>query len=271
MNMTAKTGIQEKKETAASEKDTGKFDMDVGKPAHLTINVEKNMKRSVVNTNEKLKELDIVLEEYSKLDYLEIMNSDSEMDVVKRIIVKRNAELTIHKIVVGSKNKLSHTTIELWENSTLKVMNLFLASGQKQEHEMTIIHKGRGSHSELYNKGLLSSADMMLTGLIRIERFAEESVGIQKSDMLILKDSKAISLPNLEIQNNNVVCNHSASITRIDEEKLFYLQSRGIDLLEAKEMMINSFIHKTLEDLSENKKERIMPMLQEKVSKMMAE
>jgi Fe-S cluster assembly protein SufD len=243
----------------------------MGKPEMLTINVEKGMKRSVTNTNEKLRELDIVCYDDSKLEYLEIMDSDSEISVVKNVTLGRNAEMTIHRIVVGAKNKFSQTTIELGENSTLKVMNLFFANGQKQEHTMNIIHKGRGSKSELQNRGLLSSADMLLNGLIRIERFAEGAEGSQKSDMLILKDSKAISLPNLEIMNNEVRCSHSSSITQLDDEKMFYLQSRGIGEREAKEMMINAFIGRTLDALSEDKKEILLSMLSEKVSRMMVD
>ncbi len=262
----------ERNESVAKNKfDINKFNVNIGQPELLTINVEKGMTRSVVNTNDKLKELDIICDDNSKLNYLEIMDSNNEMNVVKRIIIKKNAEVVIHKIVVGSKNKSTNTTIEIGENSTIKVMNLFLANGQKQEHKVSIIHKGKNSKSELHNRGLLSSADMMLTGLVRIERFAENAEGMQKSDMLILKDSKAISLPNLEILNNNVKCNHSSSITQIADEKLFYLQSRGISEIDAKEMMINAFIHKSLETLSVDKLEMLLPMLSQKVSKMMEE
>ena len=55
-------------------------------------------------------------------------------------------------------------------------------------------------------------------------------------------EAHAISTPKLEIENDDVQCHHGAAVSRIDDEKMFYLQSKGIDVVAAKKMLIRAFL-----------------------------
>jgi Fe-S cluster assembly protein SufD len=107
---------------------------------------------------------------------------------------------------------------------------------------------------------------MNLKGLIKIEENADESQGYQKSDLLILNDSTAVSIPDLEIKNNNVKCSHGSSISRLDREKIFYLETRGLDEKSAKDVMINAFLSSILENLEEDEKGKLNKLITAKLA-----
>ena len=78
--------------------------------------------------------------------------------------------------------------------------------------------------------------------MIKINPLATNCEGYQKDDTLLLSENaRADVVPNLEIANNEVKCSHGATITQIDEEKLFYMMSRGLDEKNAKKTMIEGF------------------------------
>jgi len=66
----------------------------------------------------------------------------------------------------------------------------------------------------------------------------------EKIKMLNINNGKSSVLPNMFINTKNVIANHSVSITDIDEDYLFYLNSKGIDNNKAKELIINGFLNK---------------------------
>ncbi|MFA6073652.1 MAG: SufD family Fe-S cluster assembly protein [Candidatus Woesearchaeota archaeon] len=213
----------------------------------------------------------------------------SKSELTQTLIVKENEIKTIVvdgskkentnlKINCDKKSKLNYyfinfgentnTVVELEEESEIKMINIILLNNQKEQHDIKIIHRGKKSRSYLENKVILSESETRINGLIRIEKTAEDAEGYQKTDVLILKNSKAISVPDLEIENNQVKCTHSSSISRIDAEKIFYLQSRGLRKEEAIELIITSFIESSLYDLEEKQKEELMTMANHKIKQM---
>ena len=92
----------------------------------------------------------------------------------------------------------------------------------------------------------------IIKGLIKIGPDANSSNGYQKSDVLLLdKTSRAISLPDLKIHNDDVKCSHGSTITRIDAEKIFYLKSRGISSSEAQALIIEGLYDEILLDVND--------------------
>lgn len=93
-------------------------------------------------------------------------------------------------------------------------------------------------------KGIVSGgAKVKLKGTVRIDVGAAGSDSFLAMKLLMLDDkSMAIAEPELEIENNEVKASHSASVGRIDEEQLFYLESRGVEKKEAEKLIINGFL-----------------------------
>ena len=79
--------------------------------------------------------------------------------------------------------------------------------------------------------------------LIDIRANAFNAVGHQKEETLLLSPNAQISsVPDLEIANNEVSCSHGVSTTTIDDESLFYFQSRGMDTETAKQAILHGHL-----------------------------
>lgn len=94
----------------------------------------------------------------------------------------------------------------------------------------------------LYKGGLKDSSRIVWKGMIRVEPEAQKTDAYQKNDSLILSEnSRADSIPGLEIEANDVRCTHGATAGPVDEEMVFYLRSRGIKKDEAVRLIVEGF------------------------------
>lgn len=93
-------------------------------------------------------------------------------------------------------------------------------------------------------KGVVrGGARVKIKGLVKIAEGAKQSDSFLSMKLLLLDDkSMAVAEPELEILNNEVKASHSASVGRIDEEQLFYLETRGINRAEAENLIIKGFL-----------------------------
>ena len=100
-------------------------------------------------------------------------------------------------------------------------------------------------------KGAVSdSSRAIYTGLIRIEPEAADVNAFQTNRTLKLSDEAwAESVPNLEIENNDVKCSHASAVGPIDAEQKFYLESRGVPDEIAEALVVKGFFADVLEDL----------------------
>lgn len=88
-----------------------------------------------------------------------------------------------------------------------------------------------------------NGADLQIDGLIKIPSSAKNTESFLDIRVLLLDDkSHADVRPQLEIESNEVKASHAASISPIDPEQLFYLQSRGLDEESAKKLIVTGFL-----------------------------
>jgi Fe-S cluster assembly protein SufD len=108
------------------------------------------------------------------------------------------------------------------------------------------------NESKQVYKGILDDeAQGVFQGKIQIVPDAQQVSGDQLSRSLLLSDRASVSVkPELEIHADDVKCSHGASSGELDEDALFYLQSRGIDEKSARKMLIDAFLADVLEEIS---------------------
>jgi Fe-S cluster assembly protein SufD len=106
-------------------------------------------------------------------------------------------------------------------------------------------HMAPNSLSDLLIKGVFfDHSRFVYEGLIRLEKEGQKSHAYQKNQNLILsKNSFIDSRPFLEILANDVFCTHGSTTGRLNPEQILYLQSRGIPLKKAEEVLTNGFIN----------------------------
>ena len=127
----------------------------------------------------------------------------------------------------------------------LKVVGRFhLTGNQVGRWDIEIIHAAPATISKTDVKGVVDgSGRAFVNGIIKVlpaaagtEAFLEERI------LLVSENAKAEATPNLEIETDEVHCSHAATIGKIDAEAIFYLQSRGIKLDQAKAMIAEGFL-----------------------------
>jgi Fe-S cluster assembly protein SufD len=124
---------------------------------------------------------------------------------------------------------------------------------QHFDHRSIQDHVGNGTASDLLYKGALKDASRAVyTGTVVIEKGAHRVDAYQTNRNVLLSDrAKADSVPNLEILTNDPVrCGHAASVGPVDENAMFYLQSRGIPPEEAERLIVFGFFREVLDRIA---------------------
>jgi len=116
-----------------------------------------------------------------------------------------------------------------------------------------MIHTGDKSTSNMKTRSvMLDKSSGNYEGLIRIDPNAAGCDAYQKEDTLLLSpDATMHATPNLEISNEDVRCSHGVSLSRIDDEKLFYITSRGLKKAEATNLIIHGFFDEILDRMGD--------------------
>ncbi len=132
-------------------------------------------------------------------------------------------------------------------------------SGKGAESDLTAVYFGDGSQmldfrtlqdhdapntrSDLLFKGAVEdTAQSVYSGLIRIRQHAQKSNAYQTNRNLVLTEgAEAKSVPNLEIEADDVKCSHASTVGPIDEEQLYYLATRGVPPDEAERLVVLGF------------------------------
>lgn len=112
-------------------------------------------------------------------------------------------------------------------------------------------HVAPDTTSNLLYKGVVAgSARSIYTGLIRVRPDARGTNAFQTNRNLKLSDDAwAESVPNLEIENNDVKCSHASTVGPVDEEQRFYLESRGVPTDEAERLIVAGFLGEVLANI----------------------
>lgn len=112
-------------------------------------------------------------------------------------------------------------------------------------------HRAPDTSSNLLFKGAVADrSHSVYTGLIRIRPDARGTNAFQTNRNLKLSDDAwAESVPNLEIENNDVHCSHASTVGPIDEDQRFYLESRGVPTPVAERLIVGGFFDEVLDDL----------------------
>ncbi|MBU0598376.1 SufD family Fe-S cluster assembly protein [Patescibacteria group bacterium] len=85
-----------------------------------------------------------------------------------------------------------------------------------------------------------------INGLIKIDKKAQQVDSLFTNNVLLLDQAMAISKPQLEIEANDVRASHGSTTSRVDQEQLFYLTSRGIKKKVAEKMIISGFLNEAI-------------------------
>jgi len=113
-------------------------------------------------------------------------------------------------------------------------------------------HEAPACKSDLLYKGALQDRSRLVwRGMIKVDKAAQKTDGYQRNDNLMLSnESRADSIPGLEIEADDVRCTHGATSGRVDAEQVFYAQARGLTADEAARLVVAGFFQQVFDRIT---------------------
>jgi Fe-S cluster assembly protein SufD len=149
-------------------------------------------------------------------------------------------------------------------NATLKGVTI-LDDKQHVDHYTLVDHIKPNCESHQDYKGVFSEGAVgVFNGKIHVDQIAQKTNAFQQNNNILLDDKATVNTkPQLEIFADDVKCSHGCTVGQLDEEVLFYLQSRGIPKKEAKALMTYAFANNVLESVE-------LPILKKRINLLIA-
>lgn len=199
--------------------------------------------------------VEIYVKKNAKCRYTTIQNWSTDVYnlVTKRAIVEENGLMEWIDGNIGSKLNMKYPTCILngkyAKGNTISVA--IASKNQIQDTGAKMIHLAPYTTSNIISKSIATNGgEANYRGTVNISKKAINSKSKVKCDTIIIDDySKSDTIPKNIVKNNSSNIEHEATVSKLDESKLFYLMSRGLSEEKAKELLIIGFIDKFKEEL----------------------
>ena len=199
--------------------------------------------------------VEIFVEKNAKCRYTTIQNWSSDVYnlVTKRCIVEENGLMEWIDGNVGSKTNMKYPACIL--NGPYARGTCITVAGaghnQIQDTGAKMIHLAPYTKSNIVSKSIASNGgNATYRGKVYISKKAHNSIASVKCDTILLdKESKSDTIPDNIVNNKTSLLEHEATVSKISEDKLFYLMSRGLSEDAAKELIILGFVNEFREEL----------------------
>ena len=172
----------------------------------------------------------------------------------QRALVDRDATLQWTLGALGSKLAKVNQQVELVGAGAQSQVNGVLFTEGKQHLSYHTLQHHRAPHTKsdfLYKAALQDKSRTVWRGMIKVDPAAQKTDGYQRNDNLILShDARADSIPGLEIEADDVRCTHGSTSGRVDEELIFYCQSRGFTRREAARAIVIGFFQQIFDRIT---------------------
>jgi Fe-S cluster assembly protein SufD len=190
---------------------------------------------------------EIVAEDGAVVDHykLECESIDAFHIGMVQVHQERSSSVTTRSVAIGGalvRNEV-HAALK-GEGASVVLEGLFIGAGSQHIDNKTVIGHARPhcESLEIYKGILDGNARGIFDGRVIVEVDAQKTVARQINHNLLLSETAIVdSKPTLEINNDDVKCNHGSTIGQLAEEPLFYLRSRGIGEEDARRLLIYAF------------------------------
>lgn len=192
--------------------------------------------------------VEIFVKEGASCKYNTIQNWSNEVYnlVTKRAIVEKNGMMQWVDGNIGSGITMKYPSCILkGDNSVGNSISIAYAKkGQILDAGAKMIHLGKNTKSNIVSKSIASNGGISnYRGTTKICKNAINSMATVKCDTILLDEiSKSDTIPQNILENNSSTLEHEATISKISAEKLFYLESKGLNEGESKEMLVMGFV-----------------------------
>ena len=199
--------------------------------------------------------IEIVVKQGARCRYTTIQNWSTNVYnlVTQRAMVHEGATMEWVDANIGSKLTMKYPSCYLvGDGAHGEILSMaFAANGQHQDTGGKIIHAAANTTSKITSKSISQGGGRAsYRGLLKVHKNAVGSRSNVVCDALLLDpQSRSDTYPYIEIDEDEVNIGHEASVSKVGEEQLFYLMSRGLSVEEATTMVVSGFIEPLVKEL----------------------
>jgi len=199
--------------------------------------------------------VEIIIKKGARCRYTTIQNWSTDVYnlVTKRSIAEEGATMEWIDGNLGSKVTMKYPAVYMiGPKAHGEILSIaFAGHGQHQDAGGKVVHGAPYTSSKIVSKSISKDGGRAsYRGLLRVAKGAHHSKSNVVCDALLLDErSRSDTYPYIEIEEDNVSVGHEASVSKIGEEQLFYLMSRGIGEDEAAAMIVGGFIEPLVKEL----------------------
>ena len=192
--------------------------------------------------------VEIIVKKGARVRYTTIQNWSNNVYnlVTKRAVAYEDAVMEWIDGNLGSKLTMKYPAVYLMEPGAHgEVLSVaFAGKGQHQDAGAKMVHGARDTTSIITSKSLaIDGGRTSYRGLVKVYEGSTHSKSKVRCDALMLDDkSRSDTYPYMEIDEKQVEIGHEASVSKVGEEQLFYLRSRGLTEEQATKMIVNGFV-----------------------------
>jgi Fe-S cluster assembly protein SufB len=199
--------------------------------------------------------VEIIVKEGARCRYTTIQNWSKNVYnlVTKRAVAYRDATMEWVDGNLGSKLTMKYPSVYMVEpGAKAEILSIaFAGAGQQQDPGGKVIHAAPHTQSSIVSKSISKDGGRAgYRGLVKVYSGAKGSKCAVRCDALILDEkSRSDTYPYMEIDEQDVSVTHEATVSKVSDEQLFYLMSRGIKADEAMNMIVRGFIEPIVKEL----------------------
>lgn len=200
--------------------------------------------------------MEMVVEEAANVSYYKIQNDAANASQVSTLHIRQTGKACVNAVTISLDGGIVRNNLNMVmeaANAEAHLYGLYLVKGRTHISNYTVVDNvAPGCQSnELYRGVLDDESTGVFNGKIFVRPDAQKTNAFQSNKNILLSEAAGVNTkPQLEIFADDVKCSHGCTVGRLDEEGLFYLQSRGIPEKKAVSLLLQGFVSDVVEKIA---------------------
>tara|TARA_R110000796_G_scaffold37722_1_gene95048 strand:+ start:89599 stop:90915 length:1317 start_codon:yes stop_codon:yes gene_type:complete len=245
-------------------------------PRNLIV-AEENAEVQIIERHQSLTSNEVLTNSVTEIfaaksaivDYYKVQNDAVNASLIDNTYINQKDKSVVNVHTFSFGGKLTRNNLNFYQNgeyidSTMKGVTI-LGEKQHVDHHTLVHHIEPNCESHQDYKGIYGeNATGVFNGKIIVDKIAQKTNAFQQNNNILISDKATINTkPQLEIFADDVKCSHGCTIGQLDEDALFYLQTRGIPKKEARALLMYAFANNVLASVR-------IPELKTRINKLIA-
>ncbi len=199
--------------------------------------------------------MEVIVEKDAIVEYYKVQNDAGHANQVSTTHIRQIGKSYTHTVVISLGGAIVRNNLNIIleaEHCEAHLYGLYFPTGKTHIDNHTLVDNVKPNclSNELYKGIINNSATAVFNGKIFVQPQAQKTNAYQSNKNILLSDAASVNTkPQLEIFADDVRCSHGCTVGRLNDEALFYLESRGIPAKIASSLLVHAFAIDVLEQI----------------------